>query len=124
MVPPLIRHAGEGRHPGDGGGWIPAFAGMTEALCQFVAQIELAHLFSKEAGGTRRVWIIIIPDFVIFVSFVVKHPFQLWVQLRRTTRSAEIASGRFALRWRGGRRRQSRRNVPNDPLPAASACRK
>ena len=31
------------------GGWIPAFAGMTEALCQFVAQIVLAHVFSKEA---------------------------------------------------------------------------
>jgi hypothetical protein len=30
------------------GGWIPAFAGMTEASCQFVAQIVLAHVHSKK----------------------------------------------------------------------------
>ena len=49
IVPPLIRHAGEGRHPGGGRGWIPAFAGMTEPSCQFVARILPAHVFSKES---------------------------------------------------------------------------
>jgi hypothetical protein len=29
-------------------GWIPAFAGMTETSCQFVARIIPAHVFSKE----------------------------------------------------------------------------
>jgi hypothetical protein len=33
---------------GTEGGWIPAFAGMTEGLCQFVGQIVLAHVFSKK----------------------------------------------------------------------------
>ena len=31
-----------------GRGWIPAFAGMTEASCQFVGQIVPAQVFSKE----------------------------------------------------------------------------
>jgi hypothetical protein len=37
------------------GGWIPAFAGMTEALWQFVAQIVLAHVFSKELTKDMKV---------------------------------------------------------------------
>jgi hypothetical protein len=41
------------------GPWIPAFAGMTEALCQFVVQIVLAHVFLRrreahEGFGNRR----------------------------------------------------------------------
>ena len=36
------------------GGWIPAFAGMTESLWQFVAQIVLAHVFAKEDTQTTK----------------------------------------------------------------------
>ena len=36
------------------GGRIPAFAGMTEALCQFVAHIVLAHVFAKEDTKTTK----------------------------------------------------------------------
>src|SRR4026207_655818 len=49
MVPLLIGHAGEGRHPREERGWIPAFAGMTEESTQFVAQIVPVRVFSKES---------------------------------------------------------------------------
>jgi len=37
------------------GEWIPAFAGMTEALCQFVARIKVARVFSKKATKITKV---------------------------------------------------------------------
>jgi hypothetical protein len=45
---PETRHAGAGRHPGAGGGWIPACAGMTEQRVVIDAQIIAARVFSKE----------------------------------------------------------------------------
>ena len=48
-------------------GWIPAFAGMAEASCQFVAQILLARLCSNEITKDSRH----APNFVLFASFVV-----------------------------------------------------
>ncbi len=37
------------------GGWIPAFAGMTEALWEFVARIKVARVFSKKATKITKV---------------------------------------------------------------------
>ena len=37
-----------GRHPGAGGGWIPACAGMTEQRVVIDAQMIAARVFSKE----------------------------------------------------------------------------
>src|SRR5512147_1802641 len=51
----------------DGRGWIPAFAGMTEASCQFVAQTVPAHVSTKEDTKRAKAGIIIIRHFVRFV---------------------------------------------------------
>jgi hypothetical protein len=49
------------------GGWIPAFAGMTKALWQFVAQIVLAHVFSKEDTKSTKFGKFLSEPFVSFV---------------------------------------------------------
>src|SRR6186713_1071570 len=52
-----IRHAGERRHPGTEGGWIPAFAGMTEAYANSLPRSYLRMYFLRRAKGRtlRRV---------------------------------------------------------------------
>jgi hypothetical protein len=60
MVLTLIRHADEGRHPGGVRGWIPGFAGMTEASCQFVAQTVPADVFSKDDTKSTKFGIVIV----------------------------------------------------------------
>jgi hypothetical protein len=58
---------------GGRGGWIPAFAGMTEQRVVIDRQIIAARVFSKEARRTRRVGITNIPNFATFVSFAVSN---------------------------------------------------
>ena len=53
MVLPLIRHAGEGRASRGVRGWIPAFAGMTETSCRFVAWIVPAQLSNEHMKSTK-----------------------------------------------------------------------
>ena len=65
MVSPFVRHAGQG------GGWIPAFAGMTEALGEFVIKILLAQRFSNEITNDTRVGLKNALNFVLFASLVV-----------------------------------------------------
>jgi hypothetical protein len=53
------------------GGWIPAFAGMTEALCQFVIQVALAHVFSKKDTKSTQLGALVIRTLRVLCAFVV-----------------------------------------------------
>ncbi|MGZ8443905.1 MAG: hypothetical protein ACXWXZ_10945 [Candidatus Binatia bacterium] len=75
MLPSSIRHSRAHGNPGlfcAELAWIPAFAGMTEPRRLFGVHIIPSQVFSKEVTKDTKGSEIITPNFVLFVSFVVR----------------------------------------------------